>query len=69
MLETVWPSLPAAFRDELTLQCVKQLRTSPDDCEAFARIVAELIKTHVINIGVIVSGNTMRNINNCQQDP
>jgi hypothetical protein len=50
VLETVWPSLPAAFRDELTLQCVKQLRTSPDDCEAFARIVAELIKARAQSV-------------------
>ena len=44
MFDTVWSSLPPAFRDELILQCVKQLRTSPDECDAFARVVAELIK-------------------------
>lgn len=44
MLETIWPGLSTAFRDELILQCVKQVRTSPDESEAFARVVAELIK-------------------------
>lgn len=44
MFDTVWPSLSPAFRDELTLQCVKQLRTSPDECDAFARVVADIIK-------------------------
>jgi len=44
VFDTVWSSLPPAFRDELILQCVKQLRTSPDECDAFARVVADLIK-------------------------
>jgi hypothetical protein len=44
VFDTVWSSLPPAFRDELILQCVKELRTSPDECEAFARVVADLIK-------------------------
>lgn len=44
MLEVVWPKLSAAFRDELTLQCVKQLKNSPDECDAFARVVADVIK-------------------------
>jgi hypothetical protein len=44
MLEVVWPTLPAAFRDELTLQCVKQLKSTPAECDAFAQIVANIIK-------------------------
>jgi hypothetical protein len=44
MLETIWPRLSPAFRDELILQCVKQMRSSPDEAEAFARVVADLIK-------------------------
>lgn len=44
MLETIWPNLTPAFRDELVLQCVKQLRNSPDECDAFARVVADVIK-------------------------
>jgi hypothetical protein len=50
MLEAVWPDLSPAFRDELTLQCVKQVRDSPDECEAFARIVAELIKARAQSV-------------------
>ena len=50
VLETIWPSLPPAFRDELTLQCVKQVRTSPDECEAFARVVADLIKARATSV-------------------
>ena len=44
MFEAVWPTLPAAFRDELILQCVKHLKGSPDEYEAFARVVADAIK-------------------------
>ena len=50
MLESVWPTLPAAFRDELTLQCVKHLRGSPDESEAFARIVADAMKARVQSV-------------------
>ena len=50
MLETIWPSLPTAFRDELVLQCVKQLRNSPDECEAFARVVADAIKARAQSV-------------------
>ena len=44
MLETIWPNLTPAFRDELLLQCVKQLRNSPEECDVFARLVADTIK-------------------------
>ena len=44
MLESIWPRLSTAFRDELILQCVKQMRSSPDEAEALARVVADLIK-------------------------
>lgn len=44
MFEAVWPTLPAAFRNELILQCVKHLKATPDELEAFARVVADAIK-------------------------
>lgn len=44
MFEAVWPSLPPAFRDELILQCVKHLKGSPDEYDAFARLIADAIK-------------------------
>ena len=44
MFEAVWPNLPAAFRNELILQCVKHLKGSPNEHEAFARVVADAIK-------------------------
>lgn len=44
MFEAVWPTFPAAFREELVLQCVKHLKGSPDEYDAFARIVADAIK-------------------------
>lgn len=44
MFASVWPALPAAFRNELILQCVKHLKASPNEYEAFARVVAEAIK-------------------------
>jgi hypothetical protein len=43
MLEVVWPPLPAAFRNELILQCVRHLKGMPDDYEAFARLVGGAI--------------------------
>lgn len=44
MFEVVWPTLPAAFRDELILQCVKHLKGSPNEYDAFAQVVADAIK-------------------------
>ncbi len=45
MLEHIWPSLPAEFREELMLQCVKCLKGMPAECDAFARIVADITKS------------------------
>ena len=45
MLEIIWPTLPTAFRDELTLQCVKQLKNSPDESDAFARVISAVTKS------------------------
>ncbi|MSR44601.1 MAG: hypothetical protein EXS15_04480 [Phycisphaerales bacterium] len=45
MLEHVWPTLPLSLRDELIAQCVKYLRNSPDECDAFAQIVADITKS------------------------
>lgn len=42
MLEVVWPTLPVPLRNELILQCVKQLKSEPEQCDAFARIVAAI---------------------------
>ena len=44
MFEAIWPTLPAAFRDEMILQCVKHLKSTPEEYDAFARLVAEVIK-------------------------
>ncbi|MEY3021439.1 MAG: hypothetical protein RIS86_637 [Planctomycetota bacterium] len=44
MLETVWPNLAPDFRDELLLQCVKGLRSAPDESAAMAKVVADAIK-------------------------
>lgn len=44
MLDAVWPTLPAAFRNELILQCVKHLKGAPNEYEAFAQVVAAAIK-------------------------
>ncbi len=45
MLEHIWPTLPTQFRDELMLQCVKCLKGMPNECDAFARIVADITKS------------------------
>ena len=60
MFDTVWPSLSPAFRDELTLQCVKQLRTSPDECDAFARVVADIIKARAQTVPLRFMGQNSR---------
>ena len=44
MFDTVWPTLPTAFRNELILQCVRHLKQTPDEYEAFALVVASAIK-------------------------
>ncbi|MDI9404785.1 MAG: hypothetical protein QM516_13015 [Limnohabitans sp.] len=43
MFEIVWPTLPPEFRTELILQCVRHLKETPDDLEAFARVIASAI--------------------------
>ncbi len=45
MLEHIWPTLSTPFRDELMLQCVKCLKSMPNECDAFARIVADITKS------------------------
>lgn len=44
MFDAVWPTLPAAFRTELVLQCVKHLKGVPDEYDAFALVIAQAIK-------------------------
>ncbi|MFM1823289.1 MAG: hypothetical protein RI967_1555 [Planctomycetota bacterium] len=44
MFDAVWPTLPAAFRTELILQCVKHLKSAPGEYDAFARAIADAIK-------------------------
>jgi hypothetical protein len=43
MLDTVWPTLPVEFRNELILQTAKQLKGSPDEYETFARVIGAAI--------------------------
>ncbi len=50
MLELVWPTLPAQLRDELILQCVKHLKSTPDDCDAFAKLVADITKSRAATV-------------------
>lgn len=50
MLHHVWPTLPAPLRDELILQCVKHLRNSPDELNAFALIVADITKSRAQSV-------------------
>ena len=44
MFDAVWPTLPAAFRTELILQCVKHLKASAQEYDAFAQVVGVAIK-------------------------
>ncbi len=50
MLEIVWPTLPSQLRDELILQCVKHLKSAPDDCDAFAKLVADITKSRAATV-------------------
>ncbi len=45
MLENVWPSIPPQLRDELITQCVKHLKSAPEECDAFAQLVADITKS------------------------
>lgn len=44
MFDAVWPTLPAAFRNELILQCAKHLKAAPNEYDAFALVIAQAIK-------------------------
>lgn len=45
MLELVWPTLPASLRTELITQCVKRLRSVPEESQALALIIADITKS------------------------
>lgn len=50
MLEHIWSNLPNELRDELILQCVKYLKNSPEEADAFARLVADITKSRASTV-------------------
>ncbi|MSR70303.1 MAG: hypothetical protein EXS17_08175 [Phycisphaerales bacterium] len=50
MLEHIWPTLPTQLRDELITQCVKHLKSAPDESDAFAQLVADITKSRAQTI-------------------
>lgn len=50
MLEHIWPTLSTQLRDELITQCVKHLKSAPDESDAFAQLVADITKSRAQTI-------------------
>ncbi len=50
MLEHIWPTLSTQLRDELITQCVKHLKSAPEECDAFAQLVADITKSRAQTI-------------------
>lgn len=45
MLEKLWSHLPTQLRDELIMQCLKHLKSAPQESDAFAQLVADITKS------------------------